>query len=83
MDIGNKIMLMRKEKGWSQNDLAQKAEVSREIISRYERNDVMPSLTKKTLVRMQGIESMTPDFKSHLFSIIEIIKLSNHTGPSN
>ena len=44
MDIGKKIMILRKEKKWSQNDLAQKAEVSREIISRYERSDVMPSV---------------------------------------
>ena len=44
MDIGNRIMLLRKEKSWSQNDLAKQANVSREIISRYERNDVTPSV---------------------------------------
>ena len=44
MDFGNRIMLLRKEKSWSQNDLAGKVGVSREIISKYEKNDVVPSV---------------------------------------
>jgi len=44
MDIGKKIMLLRKEKNWSQNDMAQKVGVSREIISKYEKEDVIPSV---------------------------------------
>lgn len=28
---------------------------------------------KKTLIRMQEIEGMTPDFKSHLFAIVDSV----------
>jgi transcriptional regulator with XRE-family HTH domain len=44
MTIGSKITELRKQKGWSQSDLARHAEVSREIIGRYERNDAIPSI---------------------------------------
>lgn len=44
MNIGSRITALRKEKGWSQTDLGKKAEVSREIIGRYERDDVLPSI---------------------------------------
>ena len=37
-------MVLRKERKWSQSDLAKKVGVSREIISKYEKNDVMPSV---------------------------------------
>lgn len=45
--IGNyaKIMAdLRKEKGWSQTDLANKSGVSREMIGKYERAAAIPSL---------------------------------------
>ena len=44
MNIGGKIALLRKEKNWSQGDLAQKIEASREIIGKYERNENLPSI---------------------------------------
>jgi len=44
MDLGSKIIVLRKEKGWSQSELARKIEVSREIVGRYERNDAVPSI---------------------------------------
>lgn len=44
MDIGSKITELRKQKSWSQSDLAKRIEVSREIIGRYERNDAIPSI---------------------------------------
>lgn len=44
MDIGNNIMLLRKQKKWSQNDLAKRIGTSREIISKYEKEDVIPSV---------------------------------------
>ncbi len=37
-------MLLRKEKNWSQTDLAKQVGVSREIISKYEKEDVTPSV---------------------------------------
>lgn len=44
MDLGSKINVLRKEKGWSQSELARKIEVFREIVGRYERNDAIPSI---------------------------------------
>ncbi len=44
MNIGTKITELRKNNKWSQADLGSKVGVSREIIGRYERNDVVPSI---------------------------------------
>ena len=44
MDIANTITLLRKEKGWSQTELAKLVGCSREIISKYEKDNVMPSI---------------------------------------
>lgn len=93
------IANLRKEKNWSQTDLANESKVSREMISKYERGIAIPSVDaakkiadafgvsldylvgedinasfdKKTLKRLQEIESMNPDFKEHLFSIIDSV----------
>lgn len=37
-------MLLRKQKGWSQTELAKVVGCSREIISKYEKDNVMPSI---------------------------------------
>lgn len=42
--MGLKITELRKQKGWSQTDLANKIDVSRVIIGRYERNEAAPSI---------------------------------------
>ncbi len=44
MNIGGTITELRKSKGWSQNQLANQVNVSREIVGRYERNDAVPSI---------------------------------------
>lgn len=44
LNIGNKISTLRKQKNWSQGDLAQKIDTSREIIGKYERNKNLPSI---------------------------------------
>ncbi len=93
------ISNLRKQKSWSQTDLANESKVSREMISKYERGVAIPSVDgakkiadafgvsldylvgegvnasfdKKTLKRLQEIESMKPDFKEHLFSIIDSV----------
>ena len=99
VDISNKITLLRKEKGWSQKELAKLIGSSREIISKYEKDNVMPSIEmakkiadafgvsldflagegqnasfdKKTVQRMQEIESMESSFKDNLFSVIDSV----------
>jgi len=99
IDISNKLTLLRKEKGWSQTELAKIIGSSREIISKYEKDNVMPSIgmakkiadafgvtldflagegqnasfDKKTVQRMQEIESMESNFKDNLFSVIDSV----------
>lgn len=97
--IADIITKLRKEKGWSQSDLANQSEVSREMISKYERGMAIPSVDsakkiadafqvsldylvgeginasfdKATLQRIQEIQEMKPDFKIHLFSVIDSV----------
>lgn len=44
MNIGDKMTTLRKQKDMSQTDLGKAVGVSREIIGRYERNEVLPSI---------------------------------------
>jgi len=44
VDIGKKINTLRKEKGWSQTDLAKAIDASRDIIGKYERGENSPSI---------------------------------------
>ena len=96
-NIAKIIADLRKEKGWSQSELATESGVSREIIGKYERGEAAPSiefakriadafgvsldylagegvhskLDKKTLKRMQDIESLKEDEKKHIFAIVD------------
>lgn len=60
LNIGSKISNLRKEKGWSQNDLAKKIEASREIIGKYERNENLPSI--EMVAKMAKVFGVTVDF---------------------
>lgn len=44
MAIGDKILKLRKEKAWSQQQLAKKIGTSGPIIGRYERGEMVPSV---------------------------------------
>lgn len=44
LEIGSKIMQLRKAKNWSQGELAEKIEASRAIIGKYERDEMLPSI---------------------------------------
>ena len=44
MNLAGKLTELRKEKGWSQSELAKQIQVSREIVGRYERGDAVPSI---------------------------------------
>jgi transcriptional regulator with XRE-family HTH domain len=98
-NIAKIITDLRKEKGWSQTDLAKESNVSREIIGKYEREEAIPSVEfakriadafgvsldylvgesihasfdKKTIKRMEEIESLKPELKACLFSIIDSV----------
>ncbi|GAB3022190.1 hypothetical protein GCM10027051_29380 [Niabella terrae] len=44
METGNIITTLRKERDWSQTELATKSGVSREMIGKYERDEAVPSI---------------------------------------
>lgn len=44
LDIGSKIIELRKRQGWSQGELAKAIGASRDIIGKYERNENSPSV---------------------------------------
>lgn len=44
METGNIITVLRKERDWSQIELATKSGVSREMIGKYERGEAVPSI---------------------------------------
>lgn len=44
LNIGSKIIELRKLRGWSQAQLAEAVNASRDIIGKYERNDNSPSI---------------------------------------
>jgi transcriptional regulator with XRE-family HTH domain len=44
MDLHQRITELRKQKAWSQSELAKQIQVSREIVGRYERGDAVPSI---------------------------------------
>ena len=60
LNIGSKIILLRKEKGWSQGGLAEQIGASREIIGKYERNENSPSL--EMALKMAKAFGVTVDF---------------------
>jgi transcriptional regulator with XRE-family HTH domain len=60
LSIGNKIIILRKDKNWSQVELAKQINASREIISRYERNESQPSL--EMIIKMANAFGVTIDF---------------------
>ena len=60
LNIGSKIITLRKEKNWSQGDLAKQIEASREIIGKYERNENLPSI--EMVAKMAKAFGVTIDF---------------------
>ena len=44
MTLGEQIITLRKEKGFSQNELGKKAGTSGDLIGKYERNETKPSI---------------------------------------
>ena len=48
LNIGKRISELRKEKNWSQSDLANAVDASRDIIGKYERGENSPSIEMAT-----------------------------------
>jgi transcriptional regulator with XRE-family HTH domain len=85
MDISSRITAVRKQKGWSQAELAKKLNVSREIVGRYERGDATPSI--EIAGKMADVFGISLDYlagnteeeldKATLKRIQEVSKLSS------
>ena len=60
LNIGNKIIQLRKAKNWSQEDLAKNIGSSRIMIGKYERNDNTPSM--EVIVRLAKTFDVSVDY---------------------
>ncbi|WP_139693225.1 helix-turn-helix domain-containing protein [Sporolactobacillus terrae] len=59
MDFADKMKKLRKEKGWSQDDLAEKLFVSRQSVSKWEIGQNYPSI--ESIIRLSDLFDMTID----------------------
>lgn len=46
MILSEKIMELRKKKGWSQKELAEKLDISRQLVSKWETGDSIPDIDR-------------------------------------
>lgn len=60
MILGEKITLLRKQSGWSQEELAEKLEVSRQAVSKWESGASIPDLDK--VIKISGVFEVSTDY---------------------
>lgn len=60
MILADKIILLRKKNGWSQEELAEKLNVSRQSISKWEGTQSVPSMDK--IIQLSEIFSVSTDY---------------------
>jgi len=58
--IGNRITELRKNKGWSQTELAKQINISKEAVGKYERNEAVPSV--ETAKKIADAFNVTLDY---------------------
>ena len=81
--IGSKISELRKQKGWSQSELAKQIKASREAIGKYERNEAIPSVeTAKNIADVFDVsldylagDSLKPSFDKRMIQRLEDFEL--------
>jgi len=59
-DFGERLKELRKEKNWTQQQLANKIELSKTVISKYENGIQMPTLD--TLIKLAAIFNVSMDY---------------------
>ena len=59
MKLAEKIMTLRKQRGWSQEELAQQLSVSRQSVSKWESGASVPDLDK--ILKMSEIFGVSTD----------------------
>ena len=60
MEIGNKISELRKKKGLSQEELAEKLDVSRQAVAKWESGQVYPDISN--LIQISNLFNVTVDY---------------------
>lgn len=60
MDLADKITKLRKQNGWSQEELAARLDISRQAVSKWESGASVPDLDK--IIRMSNIFGVTTDY---------------------
>ena len=60
MILADKIMLLRKKQGWSQEELAEKLDVSRQSVSKWEGGLSIPDLNK--IIAMSALFGVSTDY---------------------
>lgn len=72
MVIGKKIVQLRKESGWSQQELAKKVGTSGAIVGRYERGEMTPSV--EVAKKLADVFQVTLDYLVNQAETIAPIK---------
>ena len=60
MILADKIIELRKKNGWSQEDLAEKLDVSRQSVSKWESAQSVPDMGR--IVKLSGLFGVSTDF---------------------
>lgn len=60
MTLGEKITLLRKQNGWSQEELADRLDISRQSVSKWESNASVPDLDK--IIKLSVLFSVSTDY---------------------
>ena len=60
MKLAEKIIKLRKQRAWSQEELAEKVDVSRQSVSKWESGSSIPDINK--LIILSEIFSVSTDF---------------------
>ncbi len=77
MILADKIMCLRKQKGWSQEELANKMSVSRQSVSKWESESTIPEMDK--IVLLSNIFNVSTDYllkedmKEDCSNIVEVV----------
>lgn len=79
MNFGEKLVLLRKKKGFSQEDLAEKLGVSRQSVSKWESGNTYPE-TDKIIQICNLFECSMDDLINDKINDIEQIERANKTG---
>ena len=74
MNIADRIQYLRKQKGYSQEELADKVGVSRQIVSKWESEQSTPDLEK--VIAMSDLFEVTTDY---ILKGIEPVSTTNRT----